>query len=633
MAQVAQTVPAAAPSVSASTARSVVLTAGLALAAVAAWIALTTGYHVHRGWLAFYWTDQVVSALLVGLYWWKRRPQSRFGPVLAGYGLLAALVALQGASGSVAYSLGVLWGGPLFVATVAVILAFPAGRLSRTADRVVVWTAVAVVAALEIPYLLMSPRIATSDPLANCAARCPDNALFVSAHPRVVAAIVGTMHLATAGIALAAAAVIAVRFVRASRPRRRSLAFGDAAGAVYLIAFSVYRLALQADLGAQRLRWVLVAALALLAWGFLAALIQAEVFAGRVLRETVARSLEHPTVAEAEAALREVLDDPQAKIGFRARWGGFVDVEGNDLQLPSPGSSRRMQPIARAGAPAVLVYDAGLEDEPELLLAAGAALLGCENALLEEEIGLARISSARVLEAGALERKRLERNLHDGVQQQLVALCIKLELARDLAAQNPDLRERLAELRAEIDHTVVGIRALAQQIYPPLLAEEGLGAALRAAANRYPVRVRVECKLHGPRPAGLDAAVYRCCIEALDNVAAHAGPEAAAMVAVVDYDDELRFTVMDDGCGFDPLSTPDGPGFASIRDRVAAFGGSMSVDSSPGRGTIVSGSIPARQAERGFSAADSARKTSVAVTRRLASSSSGSSSLEKIDPM
>jgi signal transduction histidine kinase len=635
MADVAYAAPVPAPPTKRSAVPGIALALGLGLAAFAAAVPLSSHLYVFRGWLAADAAEQVIVPILVGLYWSRRRAGSRFGPMLVAYGLLAVGVALQSAASEVPHTVGVLWNGLFFVATVAVILAFPSGRLLRTVDRAIVTAAGVLVVLFEVPYALFSYRLDGANPLASCRpAACPDNAFFVGPHPQLTAFLVPTMNYAAAALSFAVAAVVAHRFVRASRPRRRSLAFGDAAGFVFLVVFAADRLALNAGFADGFSRWVLVAALGLLAWGFLGALLQAEIFAGRVLRETVERSLGHPTVAEVERSLRAVLDDPDARLGFRARWGGFVDVEGNDLELPLPGSDRRMQRIARAGgSPAVLVYDAELDDEPELLLAAGAALLGCENTLLEDEIENVMHSRARVFEAGHLERRRLERDLHDGVQQQLVALRIKLGLTRDLENENPKLRARLDDVRREIDETILAIRELARDIYPPLLADEGLAVALRAAAARSPQRVRVDCTFADAHPVSVRGAVYFCCVEALRNAAAHAGPDAVVELDIRDFDDEIWVTVRDDGCGFDPGETRERSGIAGMRDRLGALGGTLVVRSAPGMGTVVVGSIPTGQTTRGFSAADSARKTRVAATRRFTSVSSGSSSLEKIDPM
>jgi signal transduction histidine kinase len=219
-----------------------------------------------------------------------------------------------------------------------------------------------------------------------------------------------------------------------------------------------------------------------------------------------------------------------------------------------------------------------------------------ENAQLEAWLGTAlnelRASRARLLEATDHERQRLERDLHDGVQQQLVALSIKVTLAHDLAEGNPQLARRLRQLQVEIDGALDGLRDLTEHLAPPLLDAEGLVPALRAAATRSPLRVRVEAALERRYAPGVEAAVYHSCLEALENAAEHGGPGVRVGIEVAAVDGELRFVIHDDGRGFDPSTTVEGHGFANMRDRLGAVGGAFTVDSAEGRGTLVSGTVP-----------------------------------------
>ena len=204
-----------------------------------------------------------------------------------------------------------------------------------------------------------------------------------------------------------------------------------------------------------------------------------------------------------------------------------------------------------------------------------------------------RTSRARLVEASDLDRERLERELHEGVHQQLVALSIKVALARDVSEGDAPLRRRLGQLQVAIDDALDGLREVSQELVPPLLADEGLIPALRAAAVRCPLRVHVEAARDAVRPpAAIEAAVYYCCAEALQNAADHAGPNTRVSMKVATVDGNLRFSVEDDGSGFDPSTTADGRGFASMRDRVGGVGGKLTIESASGRGTLVSGAVP-----------------------------------------
>ncbi len=203
-------------------------------------------------------------------------------------------------------------------------------------------------------------------------------------------------------------------------------------------------------------------------------------------------------------------------------------------------------------------------------------------------------SRARIVATADAERRRIERNLHDGAQQHLVALAVNLRLARDFVDEDPEVAAAmLGELATSIKDTIAELRDLAHGIYPPLLMDSGLDAALRAAASRSPLAVEVEADDVGRYPTEVEAAVYFCCLEALQNAAKHA-PGATVRVRVwcpVDGD-ELCFEVVDDGPGFDSELVRRGHGFINMSDRLGAIGGQIEWASEPGRGAQVSGRVP-----------------------------------------
>ncbi len=204
-------------------------------------------------------------------------------------------------------------------------------------------------------------------------------------------------------------------------------------------------------------------------------------------------------------------------------------------------------------------------------------------------------SRQRLVTAQDQERRRLERNLHDGAQQQLVALAVKQRLAEGLVRQDPDKAEQiLADLQAETAEALENLRDLARGIYPPLLADKGLPAALEAQARKGPVPVTVETEGLGRYPEEVEAAVYFCCLEALQNVAKYAGASKAT-VKLIDEDGWLMFIVEDDGVGFDTTETPLGTGLQGMADRLDALGGGLDVSSGPREGTTLTGRIQARR--------------------------------------
>jgi signal transduction histidine kinase len=207
-------------------------------------------------------------------------------------------------------------------------------------------------------------------------------------------------------------------------------------------------------------------------------------------------------------------------------------------------------------------------------------------------IGDLRASRQRLVAAADEARRGLERNLHDGAQQQLVALRITLGLARQAAASSPEAAEMLAQTEQQAAEALADLRELAHGIYPPLLADLGLTAALEAQARKAAIPVTVEAPGVGRYPREIEAALYFCVLEALQNVAKYA-QASAARVTLCHDGRFLAFTVEDDGKGFDRAITPAGSGLQGITDRLAALGGTIDITSTPGHGTRVSGRVPA----------------------------------------
>ena len=222
-------------------------------------------------------------------------------------------------------------------------------------------------------------------------------------------------------------------------------------------------------------------------------------------------------------------------------------------------------------------------------VAAQAGLVLRNVALIED----LRASRQRLVAAADEARRRLERNLHDGAQQQLVALRITLQLARQLVAGSPDeAAELLAQTEQEAQDALEELRDLARGIYPPLLADLGLPAALDGQARKAPLPVTVQADGISRYPQDVEAAVYFCVLEALQNVTKYA--QASAAVVALGHDEGgLAFTVSDDGRGFDPAAAPAGSGVQGMADRLAALGGTLQVSSVPGHGTQVTGRVPA----------------------------------------
>lgn len=207
-------------------------------------------------------------------------------------------------------------------------------------------------------------------------------------------------------------------------------------------------------------------------------------------------------------------------------------------------------------------------------------------------------SRVRIVAAADESRRQIERNLHDGAQQHLVALAVKVGLVKTLLAADPDTATgMLDELREDVQATLTELRELAHGIYPPLLRDRGLGEALQTAANRAALPTTVSAQEVGRYDTDVEAAVYFCCLEAMQNAGKHAGDAARIEVTVGNGDGSLWFQVRDDGAGFEAGAAADGHGFVNMRDRLGAFGGELTVTSAPGTGTTIRGTLPVMPAD------------------------------------
>jgi signal transduction histidine kinase len=253
--------------------------------------------------------------------------------------------------------------------------------------------------------------------------------------------------------------------------------------------------------------------------------------------------------------------------------------------------------IARDERPAAaIVHDKQLADDPELLQTAGAvALLALENAELEsawkDSLHELSDSRARIVQAGDRERRKLELDLHDGAQQRLLAIQLHLARLREQTG-DAELATELDKIGAEAMTAVDELRNLAHGIYPAELREGGVGAGLRAYVGAAPVPIDVVDTGFGRCDPAIEACVYFCSLEAVQNAVKHGGRGVRVTITLSRRDGAVSFDVDDDGAGFDPEAAGDGLGLVSIRDRLAAVGGDFEIRSSPGAGTSMRGTVP-----------------------------------------
>jgi signal transduction histidine kinase len=527
-----------------------------------------------------------------GLVALQRRPENPFGWLLVGCGFAWFAGALPTANWSPLFTFGLLV-SPIWAAVfVHTVLAFPSGRVGdQRLARTAVGLAYGGFVLLQLPYALVNHP----DRQLDCP--CPDNLLLTSDN-RDAAGLINVLQLTVAGVLVAAIVVVVLvrRWRAASPPLRRVLGPFLATGSATLLLL-IFGEAL-AGVGLDPLNPVVMVGfvgLAAIPVAFLIGLLRSRLARASV-GDLVLALGRATTPSDVQAAVARALGDPALVLAY---WvpdeERYVSAEGGPVEV-SEGDGRRVQIVKHAGERvAALVYDESLEDERELVESVAAtAAMALENARLEAEarahLAELRASRARIVEAGDEERRRLERDLHDGAQQRFVTLSLALSAVEKRLESDPaQAGELLTQVRRELVEGLDELRELAHGLHPAVLSQGGLGIAVETLAARSPVPVRLDVALHGRLPEPVEIAGYFVISEALTNVAKHA-QASAVIVALARTDETLVVEVRDNGVGG---ATADlGSGLRGLTDRVEALGGQLSVRSPAGRGTRVRAEIP-----------------------------------------
>ena len=550
-----------------------------------------------------------VAVMLVGwfsaaLYWLVRRPGNRLGPWLLVVAVCTAVMSLEGATEPHLRSIGVLADWLFVVLVFYVIFAFPAGRIESRVGWALLGATALERLGSYVPSLLFAPVVHSQFPLAACNAACPANGFMIADRPTLAGGLFSSNISIYILFAVRSATVVYLiyRLATATRPRRRALLPVYAsilmAFAPILFTYAARVQLVHLDAGAlSTLPWLGSIAISALPYGFLLSVMFSTLFAATALKQIVSRLVENPSAAQLRTSLADALDDPSVELGFRLEQAdGLVDSAG-ELLASTPPAGQSSTPVMRNGETvAVIMHDAALDTDPELVAAAGRALLlAVENGRLTVELQSTstelRAARARILTTGDAQRRKIERDLHDGAQQHLVALGIRIATARELA--DPEVAQRLDDVNKELDEILEELRDLAHGLYPPVLREFGLRGALASALRRSASPATVEAAAIGRYSEQVEAAVYFCCLEGLQNVDKHAGLGATAVIRLWERDGRLYFEIIDDGAGYDVESAlRSGQGLANMSDRIAALGGTLVVESTPGRGTTLRANIP-----------------------------------------
>jgi PAS domain S-box-containing protein len=583
---------------------------GISLCVAAAVVAAFSPFAGHRGFEAAAHVLVIAAPMAAGLYAVSRQPASRFGWLLVLAGVVWAPTLLADSGHSVPYSIGRVAAWLVEPMLMYLVLAFPSGRLTTRLDRALFGAGLVLLVVLYLPTVLLVDHFVLPSPWTTCESGCPSNAFQVGgSEPAVIANVVYPVRdIALVAVLVAITVVLARRMTQGTRLTRRTLAPVLSIAIVRLALTAIYivlRRAAPESSGTEAVGVIALLSTPALAIGFFAGLLRWRMFAVSAVRRLTTDFVGPASGARVRELLAVAFEDPSLEVVYWApEPGRWVDIEGEPVTLPEAGSERGVTEVSDRGRRvAAFVHDRALADQPILSqVAGGFALVALENQRLEAELHSSlrelKESRARIMSAADKERQRIERDLHDGAQQRLVALGIKLELARRQADADPgDGSELLREIGSDVDQALAEVRSLAHGVYPSQLAARGLADALRVAADGGVLEVSVSADGLGRHPHEIESAVYFCCLEALQNAAKHAGSASSVRITLTETaDEQLSFEVRDDGVGL-PKRIEDGAGLDNMRDRIAAVGGSLEVGAAAGEGTRVAGLVPLGVAE------------------------------------
>jgi signal transduction histidine kinase len=537
-----------------------------------------------------------LSFMGTGVFAWWRRPLNRFGLLMTGVGIAWFLAGLTESNNSTVFTIG-SYVEPLYlVIVIQMVLSFPTGRLETLGQRVTIAAGYLTVLAVRLPFFLLGGDIS-----GDLKGPRPDNVLAIVDAPDLADVFDYTATFIAVVVLVSTLVLLVRKRQAATPPQRRALApmlwTGLALVALLGIAFLVDVLGLPGRIGDGAGLLALVA-FAILPFAFLAGLVRSRYSRAGAVGELIERLNNPEADRSLGLALADALGDRSLKLVYwRPSAGHYVTYDGRPVELPEAGSGRAVTEVEREGIRVgAIIHDASLADEPGLVRAvAASAALALENERLEAELR-ARLdelqtSRSRLVEVSMFERRRLERDLHDGAQQRLVALSLQLGLAKRRLEEGQDVAAgaMLDAARDELARALEELRELARGIHPAVLTDRGLEPALEALAERAPLPVSLDQMPAERLPAPVEAAAYFVVAEALTNVVKYAGASTAAVrirrngaYAVVE--------VRDDGVGgADPTI---GTGLRGLADRLAALDGRLEVHSPPGEGTTVRAEVP-----------------------------------------
>jgi signal transduction histidine kinase len=560
------------------------------LMGIAAFVVMLNGEHnVHRGAFAGLFLATGWGFVGVGLWVWKQRSAGNIGPLMVAVGLSGLLKGLAFSNDSVVFAIASVGEVLIYAVLIQLLLSFPSGRLETRLDRLLVTIAYVNTTVVQLGVFLFTAP-AKAD---------PSNPLLIENSE--AAGVLSAAQLDISIALLGAVVAVLYRRWRSGTPGRARVfapivAVGGLTFLLLMAALVVEQAGLSSDISdAQTL--ALFTSIACLPFAFLVGLLRSRFSEADAISELLAQLGEGGGRGALRDALADALGDPTLELAY---WvpgqDAYVDAAGQPVRVDPAPAGKVSTIIEHEGERiAAIVHSSGLAEERELVQTAGAAAaLTLRNERLDAElrakVAELRASRSRIVQAGFEQRRRLERDLHDGAQQRLMALGIDLRMVRERIEHDPQgAAELLDESLHELNEATAELRELARGIHPAVLTNRGLHAALKGLASRSPVPVELLQTPADRLPPSVESAVYFVVAEALTNAARYSRAQTVT-VGVVRDNGHVDVEVRDDGVG--GADADQGSGLRGLGDRVAALDGRLELTSPQGLGTILRATIP-----------------------------------------
>jgi signal transduction histidine kinase len=568
---------------------------GIVATAWTAWFVPRSPVLLHPTGDAAIGAAYIASLVVVGTYTWYRRPRSPLGLIIAADGLAWALTTPTASGDALAHTIGETIWAAWIVFTTFMYLSFPSGGLGSRMERGVILAYTSSAVAIWGLILIFAPKLPPGGDFINCGDRCPRNGLEVVATSADFGDSLTVAYASATALATLAVAMLIFAKTRSlsalGRRAAEPLSYVLILNIVLLVLLLLVRPSYPGTTDAFR---IVNAALSIaIPIAILAGQLRGHLFAEASARRLAISAPDRRVTPErVQEMLRATLGDDGLVLAIALDGGQFVDVAAQPITLPAIAAGREVTHVVSEGRPvAALIHVPQPDLDPVTVEGvAASALLLLENARLVEEL---RLSRQRIVVAADEERRRLERDLHDGAQQRLLLIQAKLHRLRR-SVDGAGLAHAVDDIAQQANAAIGDLRAIAHGVYPAALSSLGVTAALleAEAIRDSPTNIEIVDNGFGRHDAATETAIFYCALEAVQNATKHAGANAHVGITLERSEDSVRLRVTDDGQGFDSAGAGrSGQGLQNMRERIEAVGGECDIWSEPGYGTTIEATV------------------------------------------